>query len=234
MDLKRIAFIGRTFEEYMDMFALCKDDLSCGPILDCPAGASSFTAEACAMGYDVTAADILYGEPAETLKENCTEDLSDIFEKEFDKVSDRYTWDYYGSKERVTALRQEALESFTSDLEKGLPRGRYVSAALPKLPFREGAFQLVLSSHFLFIYDNWLSPMTHLSCLRELLRVSSREVRVFPLTRLDGSEYEHMDGIISALSGEGISMEMVPVRFEFLKGADIMLRLFKQDRGGNC
>lgn len=43
LDLERIVFIGRTFEEYLDMFSLSEEELQGKKILDCPAGACSFT-----------------------------------------------------------------------------------------------------------------------------------------------------------------------------------------------
>lgn len=44
LELDRIVFIGRTFEEYLNMFSLSLDELRGKRILDCPAGACSFTA----------------------------------------------------------------------------------------------------------------------------------------------------------------------------------------------
>jgi len=55
LDLSRIVFIGRTFDEYMSMFNLTQEDLVGRKILDCPAGACSVTAKANQLGADVTA-----------------------------------------------------------------------------------------------------------------------------------------------------------------------------------
>lgn len=60
LDLSRIVFIGRTFDEYMAMFNLSKEDLLSRRILDCPAGGCSFTAIANQLGAYVTATDIVY------------------------------------------------------------------------------------------------------------------------------------------------------------------------------
>ncbi len=38
LDLERIIFIGRTYQEYMDMFLLSEKELQGKKILDCPAG----------------------------------------------------------------------------------------------------------------------------------------------------------------------------------------------------
>lgn len=50
MELSSIVFIGRTFDEYMSMFSLTKEELMGRRILDCPAGACSFTARANQLG----------------------------------------------------------------------------------------------------------------------------------------------------------------------------------------
>ncbi len=39
LDLERIVLIGRTFEEYLNMFSLSEGELQGKRILDCPAGA---------------------------------------------------------------------------------------------------------------------------------------------------------------------------------------------------
>ena len=65
LDLERIIFIGRTYEEYMDMFSLSKGELQGKKILDCPAGACSFTAIGNKSGLNVTACDIAYYHSAE-------------------------------------------------------------------------------------------------------------------------------------------------------------------------
>ena len=50
------------------MFNLSIKDLVNGKILDCAAGASSFTAEMSKKGYEVIALDILYDEDPDVLR----------------------------------------------------------------------------------------------------------------------------------------------------------------------
>lgn len=59
LDIDRIAFIGRTYFEYMRMFGLHEAVFQKGTVLDCAAGPSSFTAEACRAGFRVLACDLL-------------------------------------------------------------------------------------------------------------------------------------------------------------------------------
>jgi hypothetical protein len=56
----------RSFDEYRAMFALTSSDLS-GSVLDCPGGASSFTAMANRAGVSAIAADPVYAQPRESL-----------------------------------------------------------------------------------------------------------------------------------------------------------------------
>ncbi|MEK6671941.1 MAG: class I SAM-dependent methyltransferase, partial [Nitrospirota bacterium] len=144
LDIDRIAFFGRTYAEYMDMFGLDESMLKQGPVFDCPAGASSFAAEAHQKGFDVTACDILYNLATDELMEKGKNDLQHVFEK-FNEVNHLYVWKYYKDKNEVMTLRNKALEIFAGDCMNGLKEKRYIQAELPYLPFPDKTFSLVLS-----------------------------------------------------------------------------------------
>ncbi len=118
LDIYRIAFIGRTYDEYMKIFSLDASLPGNGPVLDCPAGASSFTAEAYRSGIDAVACDILYDRTVDALAEKGRQDIGHVFDK-FDKVSYLYTWKHYKNKDEVIAYRNKALNLFISDFPKG-------------------------------------------------------------------------------------------------------------------
>ena len=81
MELENVAFIGRTYEKYMDMFAMDEKIFLDGPVLDCPAGPSSFTAQACAKEHQVTACGVLYNLPLRELAAKGRQDLALIAKK---------------------------------------------------------------------------------------------------------------------------------------------------------
>lgn len=224
LDIDRIAFFGRTYAEYMDMFGLGESLLRYSRILDCPAGASSFAAEAHRKGIAVTACDVLYNMPVDRLLEKGRKDIRHVFEK-FDEVSHLYTWEYYKNKGKVMALRNKALEIFSGDFANGFEKGRYKYAELPHLPFSDNSFPLVLSGNFLFLYSDRLDLNFHKSCIKELLRVCSGEIRIFPLIGLDFKPCAHIDSMLSHLSHECTKAEIVTVPFEFQRGANLMMRL---------
>ncbi len=211
------------------MFDLEEELLKEYDVLDCPAGASSFTAEAMRKGFSVTACDILYDLSEEYLLRKGREDIAHVFER-FNDVGHLYVWKYYKSKEEIMAHRNKALALFSEDFAKGKEKATYVQARLPYLPFPNGRFDLVLSGHFLFLYGDRLDIDFHMSCMEELLRVCSGEVRVFPLTGLDAKPYPRLDEILSHLRAEDIETSIVKVPFEFQRGADEMMKLRKQSQ----
>lgn len=224
LKIDRIAFLGRTFDEYLKIFGLDENILREGPVLDCAAGAASFSAEARQLGIDATACDIVYGLPFERLLQKSEDDLAHVFEK-VKEVSHLYTWKYYKNMADVVRHRKKALELFTGDFPKGYQDGRYVSCVLPKIPFPDGAFNLVLSGHFLFLYGDRLDLEFHKACLRELVRVTKGEVRIFPLLGLDAKPYPYMDDILSFLDTMEVKAGIEEVPFEFLFGATQMMRI---------
>jgi hypothetical protein len=227
LDIDNVAFIGRTYDEYARIFGLDDRLLREGRVLDCPAGAASFAAEASLWGIDVVACDILYDRPREELIGKGERDIRLIYDK-IGEVSHLYVWDYYKNREELIARRRQALALFARDFADDGTDGRYVKAALPNLPFEDATFSLVLSSHFLFLYGDMLDLEFHKACLTELMRVSSGEVRVFPLSGLDTKPYRNLDEILSFLDAEGIETEISTVPFEFQRGANRMMRLSRK------
>jgi hypothetical protein len=227
LNIDRIAFFGRTYAEYLSMFGLDETVMKHGRILDCPAGASSFAAEAHQLGLDVTACDIMYNLSADELIERCKKDIQHVFEK-FDEVEHLYVWKYYKSKDEVIALRNKALKLFAEDFSAGFKEKRYVDAELPQLPFADKSFSFVLSGNFLFLYGNRLDLDFHKACIKELIRVCSGEVRIFPLVGLDAKPYPYLDDILSFLDYSGIKAEILKVPFEFQKGANKLMKLYRR------
>ena len=69
-DVEGPIFIGRTCTEYIKMFNLDLEDIAGEKILDCAAGASSFTAMMSKKGFDIKAVDIIYNETPDALSAN--------------------------------------------------------------------------------------------------------------------------------------------------------------------
>ncbi|TDQ42649.1 methyltransferase domain-containing protein [Aureibacillus halotolerans] len=224
MKLEDVVCIGRTHGEYLALFDLASERLKGLRVLDCPAGVCSFTADACQHGVDAVASDRAYAFDASALYEKGTQDIVTTM-KALEPIQDRYVWSTYQTIEGLTAFRREALEKSTAHRKRSPER--YVEASLPQLPFTDSSFDLVLSANFLFLYEEHFDEAFHVQALQELIRVSSREVRVYPIVGLNGKPSIHLDACIRLAEAQGCRVTQADVPYEFLKGASRMLLVEK-------
>jgi hypothetical protein len=224
LDLDRIIFIGRTWDEYRLMFNLSEADLVDRRILDCPAGSCSFTAVSRQQGVDVTACDVAYYYSVEQLEKKGFQDIDHaVFHME--KTTDNYLWDYFKNISELKQARTRTLTDFVLDLKRLGAEDRYVPSTLPVLPFSGEQFDLTLSGHFLFSYADRLDLDFHKQTILEFMRVTKEEIRIFPLVDLAGQMYEDMEQLIEWVNDQGWVAEKVAVPYEFQKKANTMLKL---------
>lgn len=206
------------------MFLLSQEDLEGKKILDCPAGACSFTAVGNTFGFDITACDIAYYHAAEDLKIKGLQDITYTM-KHMEKAKNIFVWDYYNDVKDLRKHRQSALENCTTDMARS--NGRYVPVTLPSFPFEDGEFDIILSAHFLFSYADRLDYNFHVETIKELLRVTNEEIQIFPLVDLEGKRYKHLDKLICFLADIGCTVQEIKVSNEFQKHANSMLKIIK-------
>lgn len=211
---------GRSFEEYLSMFALSGADLD-KHILGCGDGPAAFNAGMRARGGRVLSADPVYAFDAAGIEKRILATFEDVL-AQTRLNADRFVWRAIPSIEDLAARRMAAMRDFLADYPEGARQGRYAACALPNLPFRDKAFDLALCSHFLFLYENRRGLAFHEAALFELCRVAA-EVRVFPLLNLEGTPSTLAAPAMSALEAEGLSCRIVPVPYEFQRGGDRML-----------
>lgn len=198
------------------MFALKEADLRDKRILDCPSGPDAFVAEAARRGLDVTGADPMYAQNVEAI---VAAGMRDIDEGEQACANDPVM------SQSVDTLafheqKRAALRAFAADFPEGKREGRYLAASLPQLPFEDKSFELTLSGNFLFAYtcniyggiaaDGTFDLEFHLAALRELIRVTAGEIRLYPIQREDGSERINPIAAqaMGQLAKEGIDMRV--------------------------
>jgi hypothetical protein len=140
------------------------------------------------------------------------------------KNAGNFVWSSIGSVEELRETRMSAMKEFLADYDEGKEQGRYVDAELPILPFDDGAFDIALCSHFLFLYSDRLSLEFHRESIRELCRVAD-DVRIFPLIDLDLSPSPHVQPIVHSLEKDGLTVSIQRVPYEFQRGGNEMLRI---------
>ncbi len=221
-----IIITARGFDEYCAMFGLTDADLIGRVILDCPGGAGSFATRARARGATVTSVDPEYATPVDAFVSRARRDT--LYGNQYTRThSEYYVWTWFEDADIHQAKRLAALEEFIADYSG--PDARYVPARLPDLPFPDREFDLVLSAHLMFTYPDHFDEAASLAALRELARVSSRDVRVFPLSDTTATPSAYLDDLRAALAADGIMSELRRVPYEFQRGAHTMLVLDTTD-----
>jgi hypothetical protein len=224
LEVPSVSFFGRTLAEYAQFFSIDLNALKGMSVLDVAAGPSSFTAEACRRGADAVAVDPLYGCTPEALATHVQIDYRRML-AQMRARPQLLRFRSFSSIDEAETSRRAAAERFLADYEQHFVHNRYLGASLPQLPFLDGAFDLVLCAHLLFVYAKRFDFAFHLEACRELVRVSRNEVRIHPLVGLGGKPYAELDCLCETLRAEGISSEIVLVNYEFFAGSDSMLVL---------
>jgi len=225
LDLKDIVLIGRTFNEYYKMFnviSISKND----KILDVASGVSSFCAEANALGYDATASDRIYCFLAEDIEKKCAKDLETTM-KEMAEVKDLFKWKFFKNIEELEKQRKKAYKTFIADFKKPV-KVAYVNTEYPKNSFKDKQFTIALISHFLFLYDEFLDYEFHKQTIKEIIRITSEEIRIFPIVNLKGKRSQFVDKLMKDKEFANNKIKIMKVDYEFVKGGNEMLIIKSQ------
>lgn len=218
-------FIGRSWAEYLKMFDLDLEKLNGKKILDCAAGASSFTSFMSKKGYDVTAVDLLYNNDSEFLKNRCEEHLQALINA-LEGIEGQFVWSFFKNLEELKNHRMKSCSDFNNDYKKNKGKN-YLMADLTQLPFPDNTFHQVLCAHLLFIYDHRLDWNFHQRSVEEMIRVSCEEVRIYPLVKNKGKKSIFVDKLIQSLP-DALETEIVTVDYQFRRGGNEMLRIIKK------
>jgi hypothetical protein len=218
--LDKLIITPRPLADYRNMFLLTNEELFGGRILDCPAGASPFGAQVRARGGDVVSVDPAYAKPRAELAERIQADLAKL-EPWLRANPDQPDWTYLGSPGALLRGFELAVDLFLADYTAN--GEHYVAAALPALPFPDKHFSLALCSHLLFTYPDFISLEAHLACVHELLRVTSGEVRIFPLVDSASVRYPQLDEVRATLREQGVHTEIRTAACAYNVGGDEML-----------
>jgi SAM-dependent methyltransferase len=220
--LDQIVPWGRSFDEYVAMFALTNADLG-ERILGCGDGPASFNAVLTKRGGRVVSVDPLYRFSQEEIGERIRRTSVEILEQTR-RNAHEFVWTSIRSVEELGRLRGAAMEEFLSDYPSGVAEKRYVDGELPRLPFPDAAFDLAVCSHLLFLYSEHLSEDFHVASIRELCRVAG-EARVFPLLELGARKSRHVQAVRARLAAGGYAVSVRTVPYEFQRGGNQMMRI---------
>lgn len=218
----RVVPWGRSFDEYARMFGLTEHDLT-RKIVGCGDGPASFNKTMRERGNPMVSIDPIYQFNAAQIRQRIEETYQQVMEQTRQNA-DKFLWTTIPSVEELGRIRMNAMTEFLSDYDVGTTEGRYRFEELPSLSFADGAFDLALSSHFLFLYSDNLSEEFHRSAIAEMLRVA-REVRIFPLLDLNANKSRYVEPMIAYFSSNGYQVDVLDVDYEFQRGGNKMMKL---------
>ncbi|MEO5361683.1 MAG: hypothetical protein H7843_14770 [Nitrospirota bacterium] len=221
LDIKEIVLLGRTFDEYFLAFNLQDVSLKDGKILDAASGVSSFAAEAAMQGINVTGSDRIYSLTASTIESKCAVDL-DYVMAQMPGVAHLYKWEYFKDVESLKEVRTRAYKTFIGDFQRQ-GSSRYVTCEYPKTDFPCNEFAITLISHFLFLYDDRLNYKFHADTIKECLRITSKEIRIFPIVNLKGELSPYVKKILSDEAFRHCTKTIHTVDYEFINNGNKML-----------
>lgn len=225
LDLKTVVLMGRTFEEYYKMFDLDNELLKNEILLDAASGVSSFCAEANSKGFNVTGSDKIYYFSPDEIETKCALDLDSVMEQ-MPAIADIYLWDFFKDIQSLKANREKAYRSFLEDFKKyGIKR--YKPVEYPVTDFRDEQFTMSLVSHLLFLYEDKLDYDFHKKTILELLRISSREIRIFPIVNFKGIRSRYIEHLVHDEDFRNLKISIKRVGYEFMKNANEMMVIRK-------
>lgn len=224
MTLERVVPWGRTRAEYCRMFDLGPGLLQ-RRILGCADGPASFQAELHDAGGEVISCDPIYQFSGAVIRARFEASAATILSQVAARP-DRWVWSYHKDIDDLRRHRTAALHRFLDDYEAGRRAGRYQVASLPHLPYRDGAFDLALCSHFLFLYSEHCDADFHVASVLEMCRVAG-EVRIFPIITLAQERAPHLEAVRDAVAAAGWRSEVRRVPYELQKGGNEMLVLYR-------
>jgi hypothetical protein len=219
--LDSIVPFGRSLNEYQQMFHLSPEDME-REILDIAGGPASFNAEMAQLGHAVTSVDPIYAFSGPEIQKRFDACVDNIIEQVSKSFHD-WVWSYHKSPEDLRSNREKALALFLGDYERGKAERRYIAGSLPDLP-TERRYDLVLCSHFLFLYSEQLSYDFHQQAILKLLEYA-HELRIFPLLTLGLERSPYLDNLRKALAQQGYFSEITKVKYELQRGGNEMLRI---------
>jgi hypothetical protein len=220
--LDKVVLLGRTFEEYVRYFALDPVALRGKSVLDVASGVSSFCAEANEQGIQTTAFDLIYELLTEQIQARCEPDLDHVLSSIGGLKT--YRWEFYKSPERLRLFRERAYKTFLADYR--MHRGtRYVAGQLPRLPFRDGQFDVTLVSYLMFVYEDHFDYEFHKQSVQEIMRVTNGEARLYPLVSFEAKRCAYLDQLKTDPDLQHLRFEEVATDFEFLATSNSFLRV---------
>ena len=219
---------GSNLQEYRDMFMLSIDDLQNKTILSCGDGSASFNAEASKLNAKIVSIDPIYQFSAKDIEQRIN-DTSYIIANELKANREKFVWDSFKSPSELVDTRLKTMNIFLKDYENGKKKGRYIYQELPNLKFKDMSFDILLSSHFLFLYSKELDLDFHINSILKMCDIAKEEIKIFPILDLENRVSKHLKPILKILKEKKYKTEIVKCNYHLQKGANEYLSIRREN-----
>lgn len=221
---KRVLW-GHHVSEYQAMFDLSEAQLK-GKLLEYGCGPSAFNAELHHKGGDVTSLDPLFTYDKKDLVKEVTAGFDERV-KQVLKDPTQFDVAPYGGMGAFLSSRREGMHLFFEDYDAGCKEKRYQPLPVGELAFDDFAFDLALSSHYLFATAEVSQIDLHLKVILDLARVA-KEVRIFPLIEREGEPSVLLGPVLLGLQQANYGAEVREVAHALYPQGNAMLRVWSQ------
>ena len=118
--------------------------------------------------------------------------------------------------------REKAYKLFIEDFKRYGAK-RYTSVEYPSTNFPDKQFSISLSSGFLFLYDDLLNYDFHRKTIFELLRITTKEIRIWPIVNMRGNKSSLVESLINDNDFNRFQICIEKVDYEFLRNSNKMM-----------
>jgi SAM-dependent methyltransferase len=223
--MRKLVLWGHHVDEYREMFDLSWSDFD-KRILEYGCGPSAINLELKEKTNHIISCDPLFSLDKSTLSTKVSLIFEDMITKA-KKDQQQFDFSRYGSLDNLIIKRQQGVNDFFADYEKGRAESRYLPVTDIKLPFADFSFDVVLSSHYLFADLDDQDVDFHLQVIRELARVG-KEVRIFPLIDRFGKPSPFLGPVLLGLQQENYGTMVKKVDYILQKQGNAMLKVWAQ------
>jgi hypothetical protein len=223
--MRKLVLWGQHVDEYREMFDLSTTEMTTA-LLEYGCGPSAVNSELTPSSQHIVSCDPLFNLDKDTLYSKVALVFSDMVAR-VRKNSHEFDFSRYGSPEALFKERQEGIEQFFADYNKGKKEKRYLGINEYTLPFADFSFAFALSSHYLFADLDDQDVDFHLQVIKELARIA-KEVRIFPLIDRYNQPSPFLGPVLLGLQQDNFGVEIREVAYHLLPNGNAMLRVWAQ------
>lgn len=223
---RKLVLWGHDLDEYEEMFALSKKDLSLS-ILEYGCGLSAINQQLNGSAKKIVSIDPLFSKEKEDLFLESSIIFNDMIEIVKHDIN-KFNFEKYPDLDGFIAKRKLGIKKFFEDYDLGKKEGRYLKNDHFPIDFNDFTFDYALCSHYFFAGESKSDLKNYFEIIKELTRVA-KEVRIFPLIDRFGQPAHLLGPLLLVLQNNNYGVEVKEVAYHLQPEGNAMLRIFAKE-----